>query len=249
MYLHKEIGRIYQNSTVTVSAGSEYTWLLFSSLHFSVFYKILNLGTCFSVIIRKVKVTFLRWGSTEVYEKGSTVPWGISTKNWETPLEWSTWHFHGAFWGPTSLDHKRAQGIKVKAKLNLLESTGLGFVRQGDEPCPPLVPQGSPKFFTRFEHSYESYRIGWCVWRLPYHVRVHVESQNGKLSLCGNQFRQCTTTRRLGYSPADTTCKLSNLNVYNHISRKDNLGERWHSPTVVCNPNMATGSVPCDFIS
>ena len=49
---------------------------------------------------------------------------------------------HWAFGGATSLDHERAQGIKVKTKLTVLMSAWVGFVSQGDEPCPPLAPGG-----------------------------------------------------------------------------------------------------------
>lgn len=235
-----EFTKIRQWLSLLGQSIRDFYFLLYTFLYFT---KFLNLGTCFSVIIRKVKVSFLSWGSTEVYEKGCTVPGGISTKNWETPLEWSTWDLHGAFWGPTSLDHKRAQGIKVKAKLNLPGRTGLGFVRQGDEPCPPLVPHG----FTQIFHKV------WTQLRILQDwmgcLGAALPCQSPRWMSKWQVVFMWKPVSSMYHSPANTTCKLLNLNLYNHISRKDNLGERWHSPTVVCNPNMATGSVPCDFLS
>lgn len=58
-----------------------------------------------------------------------------------------------------TLDHKRAQGIKVKAKLNLLVCTRLGLMMVMMRVMNPALfslPRASSKFFTRIEHSYES---------------------------------------------------------------------------------------------
>ena len=155
------LGKCFQNVTVTLSAGSEYTWFLLSS-HFSVFSKISKIWKCVSVIIRKVKLTFTRWGSTQVHEKGCAVPWGISTPNCscDQSLEFTL----GLLGAQVTLGHKGAQGNAVKKS----------------QPCRWMLHRGVSVMSPAFPAPRASSRLWIQLWGFPTQVRVQVECQKGR---------------------------------------------------------------------
>lgn len=181
----------------------------------------------FSVIIRKLKVSLIKWGSTEVYKKRISVPWGISTKNWETPLEGSTWNVSVGLLSAHFTWPQEGARNQSKSEAKPARAPGLGFVSRTRNPALLWPPGLHPNSSQGLSAGMNPTGLDGVSQGCPTKARGSVDCQKDTLKsswvFWGNGLCQCTPCR-VGCSWTLTTGKVSNLNRYIHTPRKHNLG-------------------------